>query len=124
MSPSAMSAAHSTSTHSDEQLATLRGMLEQQRSFRIDQIGELSRTGALPVDSVDPRADDAVGGEIHNSLLIGARAALRDVIDALARMDEGRYGICRQCNRELPVARLKVLPQLALCMDCQRARES
>jgi RNA polymerase-binding transcription factor DksA len=95
------------------QIGVLRGMLEQQRRFRLDQLDQLQQSG--------PHSGAA--GEINDSLVTGARAALRDVVDALQRMDDGRYGLCRRCGTSLSVERLEVLPQVSLCMACQRADE-
>jgi RNA polymerase-binding transcription factor DksA len=36
-------------------------------------------------------------------------------------MDDGRYGSCRRCGTTLEPARLEVLPQVSLCVTCQRA---
>ncbi|MEO8889649.1 MAG: TraR/DksA C4-type zinc finger protein [Jatrophihabitantaceae bacterium] len=102
--------AHVTQT----QLAVLRGMLEQQRRFRLDQLEQLQQAG--PGHGADR--------EITQSLVAGARAALRDVVDALQRMRDGRYGACRRCTTPLPIERLEVLPQVSLCMACQRAEQA
>lgn len=99
-----------------EQLTVLREMLEQQRQFRLDQLDQLQG---------DHPRDAAYGDrEITDSLVAGARAALRDVVDALQRMDDGRYGSCRRCGTALEIARLEVLPQVSLCMPCQRDDQS
>ena len=96
------------------QLGELRELLEQQRRFRLDQLGELQAADA----SGRPGTGDR---EITDSLVTGARAALRDVVDALQRMDDGRYGTCRRCASPLQIERLEVLPQVSLCVDCQRS---
>jgi DnaK suppressor protein len=101
------------------QLATLRAMLQQQRRFRLDQLTQLRRSGTEGMRQLTD-ADR----EVETSLAAGARAALRDVLDALHRMDEGSFGRCRHCDTQLPVERLEILPQVALCMPCQRAAES
>lgn len=95
------------------QLAVLRGMLEQQRRFRLDQLEQLQQAG--------PRT--GTDREINESLIAGARAALHDVVAALQRMAGGGYGLCRRCRTTLAVERLEVLPQVSLCMDCQRAEQ-
>jgi RNA polymerase-binding transcription factor DksA len=107
----------STDTLTASQLAVLREMLEQQRRFRLDQLDQLQGT--------EPAGQLANGGrEITDSLVTGARAALRDVVDALQRMDDGRYGTCRRCGTTLEIARLEVLPQVSLCMPCQRDEQA
>jgi RNA polymerase-binding transcription factor DksA len=116
MSSSTMPAERGASTLQDFELVSLRELLEQQRSFRCDQLDQLRRSDYLGVRS---KTDQ----EIRESLVAGARAALRDVLRALRRMDEGGYGPCQQCATPLPIARLEVLPQAALCMSCQREAE-
>jgi RNA polymerase-binding transcription factor DksA len=101
----------------DTQLAVLRGMLEQQRRFRLDQLEQLQRSDQLGLLSGSDR-------EISDSLIRGARAALRDVVDALQRMADGRYGRCRRCGTVLAPERLEVLPQVSLCMPCQREEQA
>lgn len=50
---------------------------------------------------------------------------LADVEDALKRMSEGTYGVCRHCGIEIDSARLRVMPMASLCLSCQeRADES
>jgi DnaK suppressor protein len=39
---------------------------------------------------------------------------------ALAKMDEGKYGICESCGKSIPLARLDALPYATLCVDCAR----
>ncbi|MDT4926830.1 MAG: DnaK suppressor protein [Pseudonocardiales bacterium] len=98
---------------SDNQLAVLRSMLEEQRSFRIDQLAQLHLPGPHgPLSSTDP--------EIFSSLAAGARSALRDVQSALWRMDEGRYGVCTTCGDTIGLERLEILPATRLCLPCQR----
>jgi DnaK suppressor protein len=50
------------------------------------------------------------------------QALLTQVEEALARLDEGTYGICENCGRAIHPARLKAIPYAKLCIDC-KARE-
>ncbi len=49
-------------------------------------------------------------------------ATLADVDRALAKLDEGTYGICDNCDAAIPEARLEARPWTALCVDCSRAK--
>ena len=51
------------------------------------------------------------------------RIELANIINALARIDEGTYGVCEDCNKNIPVARLQALPHAARCINCQRDSE-
>lgn len=114
MTPSVLPTGGSALTH--DQLQSLRGMLHQQRNFRLEQLQQLRRSGAR-----GPLAD--VEREISDSLAAGARAALRDVLIALRRMDEGVYGRCRDCGTGLAFERLEILPQVTRCLPCGRAAD-
>jgi DnaK suppressor protein len=39
---------------------------------------------------------------------------------ALARIDDGTYGLCVRCGRPIAQERLDALPWAAHCIDCQR----
>jgi DnaK suppressor protein len=42
---------------------------------------------------------------------------------ALARLDDGRYGECEQCDALIEPRRLRALPDATTCVRCQRAGE-
>lgn len=44
---------------------------------------------------------------------------LRDVRAALARMQEGTYGTCVDCEEEIGLRRLHAVPWTPLCIGCQ-----
>lgn len=46
-------------------------------------------------------------------------ARLRDVEDALKRIDEGNYGICEGCECQIPKKRLEVFPAARYCIECK-----
>lgn len=45
-------------------------------------------------------------------------ALLAPIVDALARLDDGSYGLCRICGGPIPYARLGVLPETERCRAC------
>ncbi len=51
------------------------------------------------------------------------RAALWPIQQALARLDDGSYGICALCEDEIPVGRLRALPETTTCVDCKQHQE-
>ena len=53
-----------------------------------------------------------------SALVDAAQSELRQVDDALARLDAGTYGVCANCGRRIPAARLKVRPFAELCVPC------
>ena len=49
-------------------------------------------------------------------------AMLRDIERALAKIEDGTYGICDRCGRLIPEARLEARPWSVLCVDCASLR--
>jgi DnaK suppressor protein len=45
-------------------------------------------------------------------------SSLADVNRALAKLDEGSYGLCDVCGKPITPARLEALPAASLCVDC------
>jgi DnaK suppressor protein len=64
------------------------------------------------------RMDDVRFAEIEVD-----RARLDDIELALARMADGRYGVCADCRAEIPRLRLLAQPTAIRCAPCQAAAE-
>jgi DnaK suppressor protein len=44
---------------------------------------------------------------------------LREISDALLRLDHGKYGICAECEEPISNKRLDALPWARFCVTCQ-----
>ncbi|UYO96917.1 TraR/DksA C4-type zinc finger protein [Microbacterium sp. M28] len=77
------------------------------------------REGANDDDEHDP---EGVTLSSEWSRLTGlaeaAQAELRQVEDALTRVDAGTYGVCTACGNGIPPERLEVRPFAELCVPC------
>lgn len=51
------------------------------------------------------------------------RDTLRDIDEALRKINEGTYGICEECGQEIGQNRLTVMPTTRFCVSCQEKRE-
>ncbi len=58
--------------------------------------------------------------ELGSGLEEGAQHALARIDRALARIDEGTYGICERCGEPIGRERLEARPSAMLCIDDQR----
>lgn len=45
---------------------------------------------------------------------------LQGVEVSLERIEKGTYGFCKNCNKQIPEGRLKLLPTATLCLDCEK----
>ncbi|MDR4509550.1 MAG: TraR/DksA family transcriptional regulator [Candidatus Brocadiaceae bacterium] len=46
------------------------------------------------------------------------RSELEKINSALARLEQGEYGICAECKSIIPVERLKAIPYVEHCVSC------
>jgi DnaK suppressor protein len=61
--------------------------------------------------------------DIELALIQMKAETLNKINEALARLEEGRYGMCFECGDEIAEARLRALPFAVRCKDCEEARE-
>ncbi|MBV5350084.1 TraR/DksA family transcriptional regulator, partial [bacterium] len=47
------------------------------------------------------------------------REKVHSIDEALLRIAEGEYGICEECDEDIPLGRLKVLPFTRHCVKCK-----
>ncbi|MBW2274655.1 MAG: TraR/DksA family transcriptional regulator [Deltaproteobacteria bacterium] len=64
------------------------------------------------------RATELENDEVLESLDTQGRNELDHIERALRRMESGVYGVCEQCEEEIPVGRLRALPFTTTCVDC------
>lgn len=74
-------------------------------------IGRLSRMEAINEKSVNERA------------VANAENKVQRLEEALHRLEKGEYGECLSCEEPISKARLKVMPESAICLKCATARE-
>jgi RNA polymerase-binding protein DksA len=48
------------------------------------------------------------------------KAELEKIDAALERMKNGTYGKCANCQKEIPLERLRAYPQAEACLDCKK----
>jgi DnaK suppressor protein len=74
-----------------------------------------------------PDSGDVAAYSYSKEVLMGLgeneRTKLRLVEEALAKIDEGIYGVCERCEEAIPVKRLDLLPFTRYCVQCQSELE-
>ncbi len=99
--------------HTQAHLTMLRG-LQQYRQAELQADVHAARTAQ----------DAGTRRLVANDLQLARDVAeLRDVDDALDRLDAGTYGDCAGCGEAIPAARLMAQPAVRLCAACQATRE-
>ena len=78
--------------------------------------GELSSYDNHPAD---------IGTEVYmqdmqNSLTIHEAGKLENIENALSKIENGKYGICEECQKQIDEERLDILPETNLCSNCAK----
>ena len=72
-------------------------------------------------------AMDAASGFAANDVKACLRelraVELLDINDAFQKLFDGTYGVCEDCRKRIPEARLRLIPAVSLCVACKRDRE-
>jgi DnaK suppressor protein len=72
-------------------------------------------------------ADQADGNnEVHIQLKLKQTDAkiLQAIEEALARLEKGTYGTCRDCGEPISPARLNAIPWTRVCITCKEKQNS
>lgn len=91
------------------ELGVLRIVLEEQYERHSIQLVLLDRQARRM------RSD----GEAAAALTAATRRALGDIARALHYLEQGRYGTCGGCDRDIPIEELAHRPSTRLCATCQ-----
>lgn len=112
----------------------LRERLEEDRQRLQTEIADMSN---LRAQSDDPTLDVEsysnhpanIGSETYErernlGLIDNLKRQLEATEAALAKFEEGTYGVCSNCGRQIDPERLEALPHATLCINCKRLQEA
>jgi DnaK suppressor protein len=101
-----------TETRLSPRYAVLRTRLVEDYEARQEQLQTLNEESAHEYQDV-----------ATHLLRKSAEEALLATELAIQRFDEGTYGTCVNCGKEIPAERLEAVPWATLCIDCKRLEE-
>lgn len=62
---------------------------------------------------------EAIGEKgVNEAILAKSKARLIRLENAMNRIENGTYGICIKCGKEIPAGRLETVPEALICVDC------
>ena len=111
-----------------QQLTDLRNRLrgdvshltnEALRQLGGEASGSLSNT---PIHMADLGTDN-FEQEFTLGLIQNEEQALDEITAALDRLQQGTFGRCEECHKDIPRARLQALPYARYCVECARKLE-
>jgi DnaK suppressor protein len=108
--------------------------LEFFKSLLNDQMKELIEEASKTVNDMTitegefPDPTDRASWESDRNFLLRIRERERKLItkirEALARIEEGTFGICERCGEEISEKRLEVRPVTTFCINCKQEQET
>ena len=108
-------------------LETYRKRLLEQRQEILNLYEHDVRVGQAASDEgsedIVDRANSAYNREFMFALSDTERTILREIDDAVERLDSGGFGVCANCDESIPAARMRALPWARYCIDCQERVE-
>jgi len=110
------------------QLAQLRATLEA-RLAALSGVAAVQTDGGrdLPVPEIETSPADKATVRLLNDLALeaaGHNAAQMQVLrHALAKFEDGSYGLCEECGNDIGYSRLQARPEARLCIGCQTRAE-
>ena len=117
------------STGSAMDVSTYKDSLLRKRSEILS-----AGAGAKPIQSTEgtssrqgDRADQATGNnEVHIQLKLKQTDAkiLQAIEEALWRIEQGTYGVCRDCGEPVAAARLNAIPWTRVCITCKEKQSA
>jgi DnaK suppressor protein len=109
-------------------LAVMRKRLEEKQAELEQHIATLIGSPAQPEDAIqasdgevepEEEAVDLEETDVEQAILDNEKALLFEVQQALARIENGTYGICSNCGQPIPEKRLEAIPWATLCVNCE-----
>ena len=113
-------------------LNRMKFRLETKRDELRTNITGLTEAHPVPTDPIEANqgpndfediAVDFIEMQKEQSLLVNEQALLTEVLQALKRIDDGRYGMCIACGSPIPEKRLEAIPWAARDIKCEQALE-
>jgi DnaK suppressor protein len=111
-------------------LERLAELLEEQRTallerairFGVDIEQLQTRTATHGQGETEQATSDAERA-VTALLEAGTLEALEEIAFALARIDDGSYGMCTTCGVPIGAERLKAMPHTRHCVTCRQLRD-
>jgi len=103
-----------------------RGVLQDEMRSLLEEAGKtVSEMTADTTNFPDPndRATQESDRNFELRIRDRERKLINKIKEALARIDDGSFGICEVCGEEISEGRLRARPVTTLCIDCKIEEE-
>lgn len=111
----------------DTKLLAIKKKLVKQRVELLSEAEHtLNHKISTEKESFPDPTDQAVA-ELDNNFLLKLRGReqklLKKIDEAIARIEDGSYGVCESCGEQISIKRLEARPVTTLCIECKTRQE-
>jgi len=99
----------------------MNNILEMFEKEDVEEVGDVESENVIG-DIVD-KANTVYEMQINEKLNETERIKLFEIQEALKRIDEGVYGKCVVCGKQIEEKRLLAIPEAKMCIQCKAAAE-
>jgi RNA polymerase-binding protein DksA len=107
----------------DELLALKKRLTTAAEGVHMSEVEGSEINSSASDQHIADHATDTFERELDESLEENADNVIREIDRALTKIDEGTYGTCDVCGREIPEERLAAVPYATLCIEDKRRLE-
>ncbi len=95
-------------------------ILEERLALLVSKLSEIDEDLKEHGTEADfeERATEIAGDEVLEGLGVQGLKEAQQIKAALKRIESGTYGVCVQCDEDIPEKRLELLPHTPLCTSC------
>jgi DnaK suppressor protein len=108
-------------------MKSIKDMLLRMREDLVRGIARRSKatavSGVSDIGDILDSVSEERTRELDMILTDREKQKLKQIDDALDRIEENTYGLCEECGVKIPRARLKVVPFAKYCVECKEAIE-
>jgi DnaK suppressor protein len=111
----------------ENKVLAIRKKLMKQREELLSEAEQTinSKVGEEKQSFPDPT--DQAAAELDSNFQLRLRGReqklLKKIDEAIARIDDGTYGVCESCGNKIGLKRLEARPVTTLCIECKTAQE-
>src|SRR5215217_7797296 len=103
---------HDLEERRDRARGTIAGLAKRPERGTAQGFGK--RIGDGTVEAISRLTEIGVGASLE--------AGLERTERALAKLDDGTYGLCDMCGKAIAPKRLQAMPDVVLCIECAAAQ--
>ena len=103
----------------------VRRQLQEQLAELLERVGKIEGDLRSAHDPDWPeRANEVQNDEVLEGLDEMGLKEIRQIREALNRIENGQYGVCASCGRAIGAARLTAIPTAVTCRSCAVPRRA